>query len=63
MSVPRLTKYIHLLNVNLFNRNGFVCIEKGELLNKYVIYRISTCMCVDVVRTAGVRLLDMRGLC
>ena len=61
MSVPRLTKYIHLLNVNLFNRNGFVCIEKGELLNKYVIYR--TFMCVDVVRTAGVRLLDMRGLC
>ena len=61
MSVPRLTKYIHLLNVNLFNRNGFVCIEKGELLNKYVIYH--TFMCVDVVRTAGVRLLDMRGLC
>ena len=61
MSVHRLIKYIYLLNVNFFNRNGFVCTEKGELLNKYVIH--CTFMCVDVVRTAGVRLLDMRGLC
>ena len=34
----------------MFNRNGFVCTEKEELLNKYIIY--CTFMCVDVVRTA-----------
>ena len=45
----------------LFHRNGFVCTDKGELLNKYVIY--CTIMCVDVVRTAGVRLSNMRELC
>ena len=36
-------------------------LRKGELLNKYVIY--CTFMCVDVVRTAGVRLSNMRELC
>ena len=40
------------------NINGFVCTEKGELLNKYVMY--CTFICVDVVRTAGVRLLEVK---
>ena len=34
--------------------------EKGELLNN-VVY--CTFRCVDVVRTAGMELLDTRGLC
>ena len=38
--------------------NGFVCTEKGELLNKYVMY--CTFIRVDVVRTAGVRLLEVK---
>ena len=60
MSVHRLIKYIYLLNINFFNRNGFVCTEKGELLNKYFTVHF---ICVDVVRTAGVRLSGMRELC
>ena len=39
----------------------FVCKDKGELLNKYVIY--CTFLCAHVVMTADVGLLDTRGLC
>jgi len=60
MSVNRLIKYTYLLNVSL-TEMVFVCKDKGELLNKYVIY--CTFLCADVVRTADVGLLDTRGLC
>ena len=62
----QLTKTKPFLLKKFFNRNGFVCTEKGELLNNYVSFitiSFIVHLCVDVVRTVGVRLLDMRGLC